>query len=125
MNQTVNANRLFLASCFALITTSMAFGIRAGVLTQLGVSFQLDNEQLGYVNQMAFLGFPIAMIIGGPLYNVLGPKKIIWVAFFSDTMGTRELSTVADLQVKQLLQDVVWDMLVLSLVVQMIQLKLR
>ena len=67
MNQTVNANRLFLASCFALITTSMAFGIRAGVLTQLGVSFQLDNEQLGYVNQMAFLGFPIAMIIGGSI----------------------------------------------------------
>jgi MFS family permease len=87
MNQTVNANRLFLASCFALITTSMAFGIRAGVLSQLGVSFQLDNEQLGYVNQMAFLGFPIAMIIGGPLYNVLGPKKIIWVAFFTHVIG--------------------------------------
>lgn len=87
MNQTVNANRLFLASCFALITTSMAFGIRAGVLTQLGVSFKLDNEQLGYVNQMAFLGFPIAMIIGGPLYNVLGPKKIIWVAFFTHVIG--------------------------------------
>jgi MFS family permease len=65
----------------------MAFGIRAGVLTQLGVSFQLDNEQLGYVNQMAFLGFPIAMIIGGPLYNVLGPKKIIWVAFFTHVIG--------------------------------------
>jgi putative MFS transporter len=87
MNQTVNANRLFLASCFALITTSMAFGIRAGVLTQLGQDFQLDNEQLGYVNQMAFLGFPIAMIIGGPLYNVLGPKKIIWVAFFTHVIG--------------------------------------
>jgi putative MFS transporter len=87
MNQTVNANRLFLASCFALITTSMAFGIRAGVLTQLGVQFHLSNEQLGYVNQMAFLGFPIAMMIGGPLYNVLGPKKIIWVAFFTHVIG--------------------------------------
>jgi MFS family permease len=75
MSQTVNNNRLFLASCFALITTSMAFGIRAGVLTQLGTAFNLDAEHLGYVNQMAFLGFPIAMIVGGPLYNVLGPKK--------------------------------------------------
>jgi MFS family permease len=53
----------------------MAFGIRAGVLTQLGTAFNLDAEHLGYVNQMAFLGFPIAMIVGGPLYNVLGPKK--------------------------------------------------
>ena len=63
----INKNRLFNASCFALITTSMAFGIRAGALTQLGVDFNLDQEHLGYVNQMAFLGFPIAMIVGGPL----------------------------------------------------------
>jgi len=87
MSQSVNANRLFMMSVFALITTAMAFGIRAGVLTQLGVTFALNNEQLGYVNQMAFLGFPIAMIIGGPLYNVLGPKKIIWVAFFTHVIG--------------------------------------
>ncbi|MDI9877025.1 MFS transporter [Flectobacillus rivi] len=87
MSQTVNNNRLFLASCFALITTSMAFGIRAGVLTQLGTAFNLDAEHLGYVNQMAFLGFPIAMIIGGPLYNVLGPKKIMWVAFITHVLG--------------------------------------
>ena len=87
MSQPINASRLFLMSVFALITTAMAFGIRAGVLTQLGVTFELNNEQLGYVNQMAFLGFPIAMIIGGPLYNVLGPKKIIWVAFFTHVIG--------------------------------------
>ncbi len=87
MSQIVNRNRLFLASCFALITTAMAFGIRAGVLTQLGAEFNLDAEHLGYINQMAFLGFPIAMIIGGPLYNVLGPKKIIWVAFVTHVLG--------------------------------------
>jgi MFS transporter, putative metabolite:H+ symporter len=83
----VNKNRLFLASCFALITTSMAFGIRAGVLTQLGVDFNLDQEHLGYVNQMAFLGFPIAMIVGGPLYNIIGPKKIMWLAFITHIIG--------------------------------------
>ncbi|MBK9510332.1 MAG: MFS transporter [Cytophagaceae bacterium] len=83
----VNRNRLFLASCFALITTSMAFGIRAGILTQLGAEFQLDQEHLGYVNQMAFLGFPIAMIVGGPLYNIIGPKKIMWLAFITHVLG--------------------------------------
>lgn len=83
----VNKNRLFLASCFALITTSMAFGIRAGILTQLGTDFQLDQEHLGYVNQMAFLGFPIAMIVGGPLYNIIGPKKIMWLAFITHVIG--------------------------------------
>ncbi len=33
-------------------------------------------------------------------------RPIIWVAFFSDSIGTRELSTIADIQVKQLLQTV-------------------
>ncbi|SDM11864.1 Fucose permease [Catalinimonas alkaloidigena] len=83
----INRERLFIASCFALITTSMAFGIRAGVLTQLGEAFNLPDTQLGYINQMAFLGFPIAMIIGGPLYNVIGPKRIVWVAFFTHLLG--------------------------------------
>ncbi len=87
MSQIVNRDKLFLGSCFALITTAMAFGIRAGVLTQLGEEFKLSAQELGYVNQMAFLGFPIAMIIGGPLYNALGPKKIIWVAFITHVLG--------------------------------------
>ncbi|PWK26165.1 fucose permease [Arcicella aurantiaca] len=87
MSQIINRDKLFLGSCFALITTAMAFGIRAGVLTQLGVEFNLNSQELGYVNQMAFLGFPIAMIVGGPLYNALGPKKIIWVAFITHVLG--------------------------------------
>jgi hypothetical protein len=49
----------------------MAFGIRAGVLTQLGTAFNLDAEHLGYVNQMAFLGFPIAMIVGSSLQCII------------------------------------------------------
>jgi MFS transporter, putative metabolite:H+ symporter len=87
MSLTIDRSRLFLASCFGLITTAMAFGIRAGILTQLGQEFNLSNEQLGYVNQMAFLGFPIAMIIGGPLYNALGPRLIAWTAFFAHVFG--------------------------------------
>lgn len=87
MDLTVNRSRLFNASCFAIITTAMAFAIRAGVLTQLGTEFNLTAKELGYVNQMAFLGFPIAMIFGGPLYNVIGPKRIAWVAFATHVLG--------------------------------------
>jgi len=43
MNQTINANRLFWASCFALITTAFSFSIRAGILTQLGTELNLDT----------------------------------------------------------------------------------
>ncbi|OZI07439.1 MFS transporter [Siphonobacter sp. BAB-5385] len=87
MIQSVNRDRLFLASCFGLITTAMIFGIRAGILPQLGAEFGLTSKELGYVNQMAFLGFPIAMIVGGPLYNIIGPKRIVWVAFVTHLIG--------------------------------------
>jgi MFS family permease len=83
----INKNRLFLGSCFALITTAMAFAIRAGILNKLGADFQLTDTELGYINQMAFLGFPIATMIGGPLYNAIGPKKIGFVAFFAHLLG--------------------------------------
>ncbi|RMF04399.1 MAG: MFS transporter, partial [Bacteroidetes bacterium] len=84
---TVNRNRLFLASCVALIVTSMTFAIRAGILTELGESFALSDYQLGWVNSMAFLGFPVAMMIGGLLYNEVGPKRMMWVAFMCHLLG--------------------------------------
>ncbi|MEO1448002.1 MAG: MFS transporter, partial [Bacteroidota bacterium] len=87
MANQVNANRLFLASCVALIVTAMTFAIRAGILTQLGTDFELTNTQLGWVNSMAFLGFPIATIFGGFLYNLLGAKKLMWLAFASHLLG--------------------------------------
>lgn len=87
MEQGVNKDRLFLASCVALVVTAMTFAIRAGILTQLGEDFSLSNTQLGWVNSMAFLGFPVAMIVGGLLYNQVGAKKMMWVAFGSHLLG--------------------------------------
>lgn len=87
MEQGVNKDRLFLASCVALIVTAMTFAIRAGILTELGETFAITDYQLGWVNSMAFLGFPIAMMVGGLLYNEVGPKKMMWVAFISHLLG--------------------------------------
>lgn len=87
MNQTVNANRLFLASCFALITTAFSFSIRAGILPQLGLELNLSNEQLGHINQMWFLGFPISMILGGVFYTSIGPKLIMQIALVAHAAG--------------------------------------
>jgi MFS transporter, putative metabolite:H+ symporter len=87
MNQNVNANRLFYGSCFALITTAFSFSIRAGILPQLGAEFGLTAEQLGFINSMWFLGFPISMIIGGLVYHSVGPKIIMMVAFLMHTLG--------------------------------------
>src|SRR5210317_1880144 len=80
-------NQLFYASCFALITTALSFSIRAGILPQLGEELSLSAEQLGYINSMWFLGFPISMVIGGLIYYTVGPKKIMQFAFFAHAVG--------------------------------------
>jgi len=83
----MNRKRLFTASCIALIVTSMTFAIRAGILGQLGTGFGLTNTQLGYINSMAFWGFPAATVIGGLLYNSVGPKRIMMAAFAFHLLG--------------------------------------
>lgn len=82
-----NSKRLFYGSCFALITTAFSFSIRAGILPQLGEEFNLSATQLGFINQMWFLGFPISMVLGGIFYTSLGPKRIMIFAFFAHTLG--------------------------------------
>lgn len=87
MSEQVNKRILFLGSCFALITTAFTFAIRAGILPQLGDQFGLSAEQLGFINSMWFLGFPISMVLGGIFYNTIGPKRIMQFAFVVHTVG--------------------------------------
>ncbi|MBU2945914.1 MFS transporter [Zobellia uliginosa] len=82
-----NANRLFYASCFALITTAFSFSIRAGILPQLGEELSLSAEQLGFINSMWFLGFPLSMVVGGLIYHKVGGKAIMQFAFFAHAIG--------------------------------------
>ena len=82
-----NSNRLFYGSCFALITTALSFSIRAGILPQLAEAFNLSGQQLGFINSMWFLGFPISMILGGLFYHTIGPKKIMQFAFVAHALG--------------------------------------
>jgi len=83
----LNHNRLFYGSCFALITTAFSYSIRAGILPQLGTTFNLTAEQLGFINSMWFLGFPLSMVVGGIFYRTIGPKRIMIFAFFAHTVG--------------------------------------
>ena len=83
----VNPSRVFAACCLALVVTSMTFAIRAGILGELGTSFTLSDTQLGWINSMAFLGFPLAMMLGGLIYNLIGPKKMMYIAFAGHLLG--------------------------------------
>lgn len=75
--QAINRKQLFVASCLALLVTSLSFGIRAGILGRLGVEFQLNAEQLGTIAATAFWGFPLAIVIGGMVVDVIGMKKLL------------------------------------------------
>ena len=72
-----NKQKLFYGSCFALITTALSFSLRAGVLPQIQEDLGLTGQQLGFINQMWFLGFPISMVIGGLVYHTVGGKRIL------------------------------------------------
>ncbi|TMU54882.1 MFS transporter [Flagellimonas algicola] len=85
--ENINKNRLFLASCVSLIVTAMTFALRAGIMGELNVEFGFNDTQLGWMNSMAFYGFPVSMIIGGLIYPKIGPKPILWVAFICHLLG--------------------------------------
>jgi len=80
-------DRLFTASCFALIVTAMSFAIRGGATGDWMTQFNLTNEQVGWVNGTAFWGFTLAMVFGGPLVDSLGFKRILGIAFFGHITG--------------------------------------
>lgn len=83
----VNRSKLMWMSCIALTVTAMTFAVRAGILGDLSTEFSLNNTELGWVNSMAFLGFPIAMIIGGLAYNSVGSKNMMIIAFVGHLLG--------------------------------------
>ncbi len=86
--ENINKNKLFLGSCMALIVTAMTFAIRARLETVFGPEgVGLTLEQLGYAFGPAFWGFTLAMVIGGPLVDTLGIKKITWIAFIMHAVG--------------------------------------
>lgn len=85
--KTIHRSQLFTASCLALLVTSLSFGIRAGILNKLGVDFGLDKAELGTIAATAFWGFPLAVIIGGLIVDVLGMKKLLVFAFLFHLIG--------------------------------------
>jgi MFS family permease len=87
MQTTPQRSQLFVASCLALLVTSLSFGIRAGILGRLGVEFQLSAEELATIAATAFWGFPVAVIIGGMVVDIIGMKKLLLVAFLFHLIG--------------------------------------
>ena len=87
MPANIQKKQLFIASCMALLVTSLSFGIRAGVLGTMGTKFNLDAGQLATIAATAFWGFPLAVIIGGMVVDIIGMKKLLVAAFVFHLVG--------------------------------------
>ncbi len=85
--QAVNKQKLFIASCLALLVTSLSFGIRAGLLGTWGSQFNLDKSEISTITATAFWGFPLAVIIGGMIVDIIGMKKLLMMAFIFHLAG--------------------------------------
>ncbi len=79
--------QLFTASCLALLVTSLSFGIRAGILGKLGTEFNLNASELGTIAATAFWGFPLAVVIGGFVVDIIGMKRLLEMAFIFHLVG--------------------------------------
>ena len=80
MPASIQRNKLFVASCMALLVTSLSFGIRAGLLDTWKHNFGLSQEQAGWITSTAFWGFPLAIIVGGMVVDLIGMKKLLVAA---------------------------------------------
>jgi MFS family permease len=89
----INQRRLFIASCIALITTAMTFSIRGDILSAFGTEFNLSHEQQGYINLAGIWGFPIAILITGPLCDALGMGFLLGLACLGHIAGV--IATIA------------------------------
>ena len=82
-----NRTRLFVASCVALVTTAMTFAIRGDVLNDFGREFSLSNQLMGWITLVGIWGFPIAILIGGPLCDYVGMGRLLRTASLGHVLG--------------------------------------
>lgn len=96
MEQKFNSSRLFVASCLALLVTSLTFAIRAKIENVFQTEYGLSGLDIGWAFGPAFWGFTVAMYLGGLIIDAVKTKRIIWMAFAMHLIGILLLLTAKD-----------------------------
>ena len=84
----MNPRRLFVASCIALVASAFSFVVRGDILPALGSTFELNQASRGAIAGYAFLGMAASMLIGAPICDALGLKKMLGLAFICHIAGS-------------------------------------
>ncbi len=83
----VDARRLFLGSCVALIATSVAFATVGAVMLALKRDFVLTNEEVGWIGGAALWGFALSQLVFAPLADTLGMRALLRFSFLGHLAG--------------------------------------
>ncbi|UCC24352.1 MAG: MFS transporter [Gemmatimonadales bacterium] len=92
----VNASRLFLGSCIALIATSVAFATVGAIMLALKGEFVLDNAQVGWIGGAALWGFAVSQLVFAPLADTLGMRFLLRLSFLGHLLGTVVMITAGN-----------------------------
>lgn len=92
----INPSRLFIASCLALLVTSLTFAIRAKIEGVFSTDYHLTAEEIGWAFGPAFWGFTLATFLGGLVIDVVKTHRFIWLAFASHLVGLSALLLADD-----------------------------
>lgn len=87
----VNADRLFLGSCLALIATAASFAVVGAIMGPLKTQFVLSNQQVGWIGGAQLFGFPISMVLFGTFVDNIGMKNLTRFAFIAHVIGVLTL----------------------------------
>jgi MFS family permease len=85
--ENIKKSLLFNASCTALVVTALTFATRAGMIEPWRQEFSLDASQVGWIVSTAFWGFTLAMVLIGPIVDLIGMKRVIYIAFVGHIAG--------------------------------------
>jgi len=85
--ENIKKSLLFNASCMALVVTALTFATRAGMIEPWRAEFNLNGEQVGWIVGTAFWGFTLAMVLIGPIVDLIGMKRVIYIAFMGHVAG--------------------------------------
>jgi fucose permease len=87
VHATIDAGRLFVGSCVALVATAVAFAVVGASMGALKDHFVLSNEEVGWIGGAALWGFTISIFIFGPLVDAFSMRFLLRLAFIGHVVG--------------------------------------
>ena len=76
MPATINRTRLFTGCVVALVATAFGFAVRAAILDQWRVEFNLSQEQIGYILGAGLAPFAVSIILFSLDHRPSGQRRV-------------------------------------------------